>query len=80
MKVGARVAEVVRRHEGPAPKSSDSDELSPNIRYFVRILRFVAINTHFLEIFGQKQCFLGKKCTITWYVLHMSRLPLIRNN
>ena len=21
---------------------------------------------------GQKQCFLGKKCTITWYVLHIS--------
>ena len=20
---------------------------------------------------GQKQCFLGKKCTITWYVLHI---------
>ena len=57
MKVGARVAEVVRRHEGPAPKSSDSDELSPNIRYFVRILRFVAINTHFLEIFGQNKYF-----------------------
>ena len=32
-----------------------------------------------LEIFGkksaflgQKQCFLGKKCTITWYILHIS--------
>ena len=20
---------------------------------------------------GQKQCFLGKKCTITWYILHI---------
>ena len=73
MKVGARVAEVVRGHKGPAPKSSDSDELSPNIRYFVPILRFVVINTHFLEIFGQKsaflgqkQCVLGKKYTIAW--------------
>ena len=22
---------------------------------------------------GQKQCFLGKKCTITWYILHVLR-------
>ena len=35
--------------------------------------------THFLEIFGQKsallgpkQCFLGKNCTIIWYILHIS--------
>ena len=33
---------------------------------------------HFLEIFGQKkclfcqkQCFLDKKCTITWYIFHI---------
>ena len=31
--------------------------------------------THFLGpkkcLWGQKQCFLGKRCTITWYVLHI---------
>ena len=30
----------MRRHEGPSPKNLESDE---NIRYFVAILRFVAI-------------------------------------
>ena len=24
-----------------------------------------------MEDFGQKQCFLGKKCTITWYLLYI---------
>ena len=34
----------MRRHEGPSPKSLDSDEiLSSNIRYFVAVLRFVVI-------------------------------------
>ena len=33
----------------------------PNILYFVAILRFVTIYA-----LGQKQCFLGKECTITW--------------
>jgi len=38
-----RVAEVARSHEGPSPESFDSDEnLRPNIRYFVAILRFNA--------------------------------------
>ena len=25
---------------------------------------------------GQKQCFLGKKCTITWYILHILNLQI----
>ena len=24
-----------------------------------------------IVFFDQKQCFLGKKCTITWYILHI---------
>ena len=45
-----RVAEVVRKHEGPSPKSLDWDE---NFRQKSAFL-------------GQKQCFLGKKCVIIW--------------
>ena len=36
----------------------------PNPKTFVNLK-----NSAFL---GQKQCFLGKKCTITWYLLHNS--------
>ena len=50
--------------------------VSSNIRYFVVIFRFVTIYALFgnlwakkMLFFGQKQCFLGKKCTITWYVV-----------
>ena len=73
-----RVVEVVWRHEGPSPKIwSWTKTLSPNIRYFVTILRFVAINALFGNLWtkncflGQKQCFMGKKCTITLYILHI---------
>ena len=53
--------------------------LGPNIRYFVIVvLRFVAIYAIFCglwakksALWGQKQCFLSKKCTITWYILHI---------
>ena len=48
--------------------------LRPNIRK----LKFVAIYALFGDLWakknaflGQKQCFLGKKCTITWYILHV---------
>ena len=41
---------------------------------YKHLLRFM----HFLGIFlqkkcflGQKQCFPGKRCTITWYILHI---------
>ena len=62
----------MRRHEGPSPKSLDSDKiLSSNMSYFVVILRFVAIYPLF-EYFRQEKCFfavensvfLCKKCTI----------------
>ena len=73
-----RVAEAAREHGWHPPKSLDSDEnFKPKHTLFWRKLRFAAIS-HFLEIFGQKsaylgqkQCFLGKKCTITLYILHI---------
>ena len=42
-------------------------------------VRFVAIYAPFFfgnfgqkgDLFGRKQCFLGKKCTLRWYVLHI---------
>ena len=44
LSITTRVAEVVRRYEGPSSKSLVSEEsLSPNIRYFVAILKFVVI-------------------------------------
>ena len=73
-----RVAEVVRGNGGPPPKSLDSDEnFKPEHTLFCRELRFVAIYAHFGDfgqksvILGQKQLFLHKKCTITWYILHI---------
>ena len=48
--------------------------LSPNIRYFVAILRFVAIYALFgkkVRFFGQLQRCLGKKCTILWCTMHI---------
>ena len=73
------MAEGVQRQEGPSPKRwNRRNILSPNIRYFVAIIRFIAIYALFGIYFGkksaflgQKQCFLGKKCTITWYILHI---------
>ena len=70
------VAEVTRRHEGPSPKTLDSDEnLRPNLRHFVAILKFVAIFALFFEDFGHESVFwvkysvfLGKRSTITWYI------------
>ena len=51
-------------HKGSLPKSLSSDnDLKPNLRYFVRILRYTLTYMlrfkHFLEIFGQKKFFLG---------------------
>ena len=75
-----RVAEVVRGHGGPVPKSLDWDKnFKPEQTLFCLKLIFVTIYAHFGDlwakksaIFGQKQCFWGKKCTITWYILHIS--------
>ena len=63
----------MRGHGGPLPKSLDSDEnFKPDHTLFCRKLRFVAIYAHSGDLLakksaflGQKQCFLGKKCTIT---------------
>ena len=71
-----RVAEVVRGHGGPPPKSLDSDEnLKPEHTLFCRELRFVAIYALFWRslskksaLLSPKQCFLGKKCTNTSYI------------
>ena len=38
-----RVAEDVRRHKGPSPKSLDLDENFKHERFFVAILKFVKI-------------------------------------
>ena len=61
-------------------RSLDSDEnFKPEHTLFCRKLRFVAIYALFGDLWaktrpflGQKHCFLGKKCTITWYILHIS--------
>ena len=66
--------------------------LSPNIRYFVGMLRFVVIYTLFGNLwakqklfFGQKQCFLDKKYTVSLNILHiilnkMSGFVITRKN
>ena len=74
-----RVAEVVRGHRGPPPKSLDSKgNFKPEHTLICRELRFVAIYALFGDLWAkksaflaQKQRFLGKKCTITWYILHI---------
>ena len=76
----ARVAKVARTCQGPLPKNLDSDgNLSPNIRYFVAKLRFVAMYTIFGRLWAIK-CFLSKKCTITWYILHIILHLITRKN
>ena len=74
--VFGRVAEVAREHKWHPPKSLDADKnLKPKHTLFCRELRIVAIYALFEDLWakkcllGQKQCFLGKKCTITWYIL-----------
>ena len=62
---GARVAE----------KLGSDENFKPEHTLFCRELRFVAIYALFGEkcpFLDQKQCFLGKKCTSTWYILHIS--------
>ena len=51
----SRVAEVVRGHGGPLPKSLDSDEnFKPEPTPFFRKLRFVAIFTLFGDLWAKK--------------------------
>ena len=65
-----RVAEVVRGHGGPPPRSLDSDEnFNPEQTLFCRELRFVAI-THFLGMFGQKKCLFGSKTVFLGQEVH----------
>ena len=69
-----RVAEVAREHGWHLPKSLDSDEnFKPEHTLFCRdfrtFWRSLGKKSAFL---GQKQCFVGKKCTITWFILHIS--------
>ena len=63
-------------HEGPRPKSLDLEEnFKPNMRYFVAILRldlciFWKTFAKKRAFFGSKQCVMGKKCTIPWYIAY----------
>ena len=60
------MAEVTLRHEGPSPKTLDSDEnLRPNLRHFVAILKFVAIFALFLKTLGMK-VFFGSNTVFFW--------------
>ena len=72
------MAEVTLRHEGPSPKTLDSDEnLRPNLRHFVAILKFVAIFALFLRLWawkcflGQIQCFFGQEEYYYMVYLHI---------
>ena len=48
---GCRVAEVVRGHGGPPPKSLDSDEnFKAEHTFFCHKLRFFAIYAHFKDL------------------------------
>ena len=64
---------------GPRLKvSTQTKILSPNIRYFVTILRFVAISVPFLEIKGKKVLF-WVKFSVFWtevpYEMVLGRSP-----
>ena len=49
-----RVAEVVRGHGGPRPKSLDSDKnFKPELKLFCRKLRFVAIYALFGDLWAK---------------------------
>ena len=51
----SRVAEVVRGHRGPPPKSLDSDKnFKPKHTLFCRQLRFVAIYALFEDLWAEK--------------------------
>ena len=49
-----RVAEVVRGHRGPPPKSLDSDDFKPEHTLFCCELRFVAIYALFGDLWAKK--------------------------
>ena len=69
-----RVAKDAQKREGPSAKF-----FSRHICYLVAILRFVTIYAPFGRLWaksvfflGQKQCFLGNRCTFTWYILQIT--------
>ena len=75
LRAGGRSCAKARR--AFAEKFGLRRKLSPYIRYFVAILRFLQL-THFLNDFGQKKCFFrvetmfsGQEFHITWYILHI---------
>ena len=57
-----RVAEVAQRPKGPSPKSVNFDG---NFKTYYKLF------CRDIKIHGNLQCFLGKKCTITWYKVHI---------
>ena len=62
----SRVAEVVRGHGGPPPKSLDSGEnFKPQHALFCRELGFVAINALFGDLWAKKVPFWVKN-SISW--------------
>ena len=81
-----RVAEVVRGHGGPPPKSLDTDKnFKPEHTPFCRELRFVVIYTLFGDLwekkclFGSKTVFLGQEVHyyMVYIVLHIINLESI---
>ena len=66
-----RVAEVVRGHGGPPPKSLDSDEsFKPEHTLFCPQLRFVAIYTLFGDLWAKKVFFFGSKTVFLGQEVH----------
>ena len=66
MRVATRVAEVVRGHGGPSPKSLDSDEnLKPEHTFFCRKSRFVVIYALFGDLWAKKVPFRVKN-SVSW--------------
>ena len=62
----SRVAEVAREHGWHLPKSLDSDEnFKPEHTLFCRKLRFVAIYTHFGDLWAKKVPFWVKN-SVSW--------------
>ena len=71
------MAEVVRGHGGPLPKSLDSDKkFEPKLTLFCRKLRFVAIYALFGDLwakkclFGSKTMFLGQE--VHYYMVYIA--------
>ena len=58
-------------HKGSLPKSLSSDnDLKPNLRYFVRILRYVAIQALFGNLWTKKVFFFGSKIVFLGQEVH----------